>query len=147
MSHVKMARSQQGNNDPPARPNLGLPDPQLATLAVHAGDALLIVGREREQNSTREEWEFRRLTAVEPDPAAGRTLVRWQEPLGSVIPHIEPPQQEPKAYALRLRAALFGHNAPAWSTLPVALRVGELDPNSSPPGGFLPGAYADRENS
>jgi hypothetical protein len=120
---------------------------QGVTTNLKPGDALLIVGREREQSSTREEWEFRRLTAVEPDPAAGRTLVRWQEPLGSVIPHIEPPQQEPKAYALRLRAALFGHNAPAWSTLPVALRVGELDPNSSPPGGFLPGAYADRENS
>jgi len=117
------------------------------TTNLKPGDALLIVGREREQQVGNERWDFRRVTAVEPDPKADRTLVRWQEPLGSVIPHVEPPQQDPKVYALRLRAALFGHNAPAWNTLPIALRIGELDPNSSPPGGFLPGAYADREPS
>ncbi len=116
------------------------------TTNLRPGDALLIVGREREETDGNEQWEFRRLTGVQPDPQGDHTLVRWQEPLGSVIPH-RPPQQEPKAYALRLRAALFGHNAPAWATLPASLRIGEMHPDEdkSPPGGFIEGAYADRQ--
>jgi cystathionine gamma-synthase len=39
MSQLNMARPQQGTNDPTPRRNLGTPDPQLATLAVHAGEA------------------------------------------------------------------------------------------------------------
>ena len=30
---------------------------------------------------------------------------------------------------MRLQASLFGHNAPDWHALPVALRVGETNPN------------------
>jgi Baseplate J-like protein len=117
------------------------------TSNLKPGDVLLILGREREETVDNEQWEFRRLTAVEADPQADRTLVRWQEPLGSVMPH-KPPQQDPKVYALRLRATLFGHNAPAWLTLPVSLRIGEMHPDqdASPPGGFIDGAFAHRED-
>jgi len=31
-------------------------------------------------------------------------------------------------FAFRQRAALFGHNAPDWKSLPIALRIGEVDP-------------------
>ena len=111
------------------------------------GDPLLIVGKECEEDVGSERWEFRRVSAVEPDAGADRTLVRWDVPLGSVIPHVEPPQKEPKVYALRLRAALFGHNAPDWKTLPVTLRIGEPNPDPAGTPSFLLGAYANRKNT
>jgi hypothetical protein len=114
------------------------------TTNLKPGDALLIVGKEREETVGNERWEFRRVTAVEPDPRADRTLVHWQEPLGSIAPRVEPPQRDPRVYALRLRAALFGHNAPDWQALPAALRLGEVNPEN---GNFVPGAYASRQNS
>lgn len=115
------------------------------------GDPLLVVGKEREsgEGPGSERWEIRRVSAVEPDNEAKRTLVRWDEPLGSRIPHVEPPAKGSKVYALRLRAALFGHNAPDWRSLPVALRIGEANPDPATGGKtpFLAGAYAGRENS
>jgi hypothetical protein len=114
------------------------------TTNLKPGDALLIVGREREETVGNERWEFRRLTAVDPEPPANRTLVRWQEPLGSVFPRVEPPQQDPKVYALRLRAALFGHNAQDWQALPGSLRLGEINPEDQT---FVPGVYSTRQTT
>lgn len=74
------------------------------------GDALLFVGSEREADPGSERWDFRRVKAVTPDHEAGRTLVEWEEPLGSTSPYVLPAAQ-PKVYALRLRASLFGYNA------------------------------------
>jgi Baseplate J-like protein len=147
-----------------ARPAWNALRPQLTTLRLPAaddtslylqgvttnlkpGDALLIVGEQMDQ-SPNPPWEFRRLTAVEPDPQADRTLVRWQVPLQKSFSAMEPLDPGPQVYALRLRAALFGHNAPRWEALPVSLRIGEVnpDPDTSLPGGFIEGAYAGREN-
>lgn len=108
------------------------------------GDPLLIVGQERLADSGSERWELRRISAVEPEAVANRTLIRWDEPLGSVFPFTAPPAKDPRVYALRLRAALFGHNAPDWHTLPIALRIGELNPQNRT---FIPGVYANRQNS
>lgn len=80
---------------------------QLAT-----GDAILIVGRERLNDSGSERWDVRVLNAVEPDGPAGRTRVQFTHGLGSVWPQVPPARDEVRVYALRLRAALFGHNAP-----------------------------------
>ena len=96
----------------------------------------MIVGLEREDDPTNDQWDFRRVTAVETDMDAGRTKITFDRPLGSAFPPNSPPEQVPKVYALRLRAALFGHNAPAWNTLPVALRVGEINPNPLRPPSF-----------
>ncbi|HMQ56804.1 MAG TPA: hypothetical protein PKD98_32285, partial [Anaerolineae bacterium] len=108
------------------------------------GDPLLIVGQERLADPGSERWELRRISAVAPEAETNRTLIRWDEPLGSVFPFTAPPAKDPRVYALRQRAALFGHNAPDWRTLPVALRVGELNPETR---AFIPGVYANRQNS
>jgi hypothetical protein len=75
------------------------------------GDALLLVGTERENDPDSERWDFRRVKAVIPDHTAERTRVEWEGALGSVAPHVMPAAQ-PQVYALRQRASLFGHNAP-----------------------------------
>lgn len=61
----------------------------------------------------------------------------------------EPP---PSVFALRTRAAIFGHNAPRWGSLPVILRIGEYaakpgaDESPTPPLVFTPGPYSGRDN-
>lgn len=81
------------------------------------GDAILLVGKEREDNPTREEWDFRRVTAVTPDNQGLRTRVEWADGLGTVSPRLVLPAAEPRIYALRTRAGLFGFNAPHPKTL------------------------------
>ena len=92
------------------------------------GDPLLIVGRELWRpfpDMSSEQWEIRRVSAVTLLPGEGpgqeRTLVQWEEPLGSRLPLVVSPEHEPRVYALRVRASLFGHNAPDWKSLPDAL--------------------------
>jgi hypothetical protein len=117
------------------------------TTNLKPGDPILIVGDERSSAKNNENWEIRRIVAVEPDATNNRTFVRWGEPLGSRIPYVDPPKKMPKVYALRLQASLFGFNAPDWNTLPASLRVGEAAPKGSPKGTplFHPGAYAGQD--
>src|ERR1017187_2728933 len=49
--------------------------------------------------------------------AASRTLVEWADPLGTTTPHLVLPAANPQIYALRVRASLFGFNAPHPLTL------------------------------
>ena len=84
---------------------------------LKAGDALLLVGKERENDPGSERWDFRRITKVEADAEANRTRVEWLEGLGTSSPHKVLPAAEPKVFALRQRAALFGANAPHPATL------------------------------
>jgi len=81
------------------------------------GDAILLVGPEREQDHGSERWDFRRVTKVTPDFDAERTRVEWAEPLGTTTPQVVLPSANPKVYALRVRASLFGFNAPHPATL------------------------------
>jgi hypothetical protein len=103
-----------------AHPGTGSTYTYLAgvTTNLRVGDGLLFVGAAYFDNHTVNQWDFRILDRVTPDPANDRTFVRWQRPLGSLMP----PQHaaaEPQAFALRQRAAVFGHNAPA----PILLRT------------------------
>ena len=84
---------------------------------LKAGDAILLVGKEREDNPGREEWDFRRISAVDADAERNRTRIDWAEGLGTTSPHKVLPAAEPKIYALRTRAGLFGFNAPNPKTL------------------------------
>ena len=77
------------------------------------GDMLLLVGPEFDQDSQSNRWDVRALSAVEADAANQRTRLAWLEPLGSVSPFMLP-ASPPRLYALRQRAAIFGHNAPDW---------------------------------
>ncbi len=79
------------------------------------GDAILLIGDERLGDPGSERWDCRRLSTVVPDPKANRTLVTWTPGLGIITDDgrkILPTSKNPKVYALRARAALFGHNAP-----------------------------------
>ena len=94
---------------------------------LQPGDSLLLVGDERTADPGSERWDFRILQTVTPvprdDPEQSYTVVTWQEGLGSARPPVEP-ADHPRAYAFRLRAALFGHHAPDWRAMP--------DPSSVP---------------
>jgi predicted phage baseplate assembly protein len=48
---------------------------------------------------------------------AKRTKITLDLGLGSQVPHVEPARQDPKVYALRLRASLFGASAPDWRSM------------------------------
>ncbi len=77
---------------------------------LRAGDAILLVGDERMENSSDNHWDFRRVTSVEMDVNRNRTRLTWQRPLGSDDPKMLP-ALNPRLFALRQRASLFGHNA------------------------------------
>ena len=74
---------------------------------LQPGDAFLIVGDDRLQHSQR--WDVRLVSSVQPDSVNQRTLVTWSEGLGGR--GSGPAQQNPKFFALRQRASLFGYNA------------------------------------
>ena len=96
------------------RPRKGDTELWLDGLAtqLQPGDAILIVGAEREQDPGSERWDVRVLTRVEPDNDNGRTRLSWNHPLGSGFPAMNPSGAGAKVFALRQRTALFGHNAP-----------------------------------
>jgi hypothetical protein len=93
-----------------------------AATNLQPGDAILIVGDERANSAVaypdKERWDMRLLLSVTPDPKNDRTLVTWEKGLGKTP--ILPAAANPKVYALRQRAALFGHNAPDPTLIPGA---------------------------
>ncbi len=96
------------------RPQKGDTELWLAGVAtqLQPGDAILIVGDEREQAPGSERWDVRVLAKVEADNNNARTRVAWSHPLGSGFPAMNPSGNGAKVFALRQRTALFGHNAP-----------------------------------
>ncbi len=78
---------------------------------LRPGDAVLLVDDARAADPGSERWDFRRVAAVEPDSAANATRIVWSEGLSSIDP-VSQPAANPRVYALRLRASLFGYNAP-----------------------------------
>ncbi len=81
---------------------------------LEPGDAILLVGDERQRDPGSERWDFRFIKTIEVDTANKRTVVTWTQGLGErpVLP-----AENPRVYAFRLRAALFGHNAAEWDNL------------------------------
>lgn len=102
---------------------------------LQKGDALLLVGDHREKFGGSERWDFRILKSVTAYPEEGYTYVTWEEGLGHKKPPVQP-ADNPKVYAFRQRAALFGHNAPDWRAMPVNVKqayksgVKEDDPST-----------------
>jgi predicted phage baseplate assembly protein len=93
------------------------------TTGLRPGDAILVI-RSGPAGVRR---EFRILRTVEL--RSGATLVRWDTMLSG-----EPPSShdQVRVYAFRLRASIFGQNAPDWRTIPDQVRSQYL-----PPGGVL----------
>ena len=92
---------------------------------LKAGDALLFVGSERENDSGSERWDFRRIKKLVLDSTADHTVVTLERGLGISVPYVAP-AANPKVYALRLRASLFGHNAPDWRVMSDEIKRGYL---------------------
>ncbi|MEK1905158.1 MAG: putative baseplate assembly protein [Pseudomonas sp.] len=98
---------------------------------LQPGDALLVIGEERRKDPDNENWDFRRvrrLLVVPPnepsaDPLAGYTVVTLDRPFGSLVHSVQPSQLDPRCYALRSKAALFGQAAPNWKAMPRSLRA------------------------
>lgn len=91
------------------------------TTGLRPGDALLIRSAVKP-----EVWRFRILHTVEPLPTdpTGRpptTVVGWDQGLD-----LPPSSQLIEVHALRLRASIFGHNAPDWRTMPAPVRESYL---------------------
>lgn len=98
---------------------------------LKAGDVVLFVGHEFDADASSNRWDRRVLTAVEPDDEHKRTRIVWDEPLGSVTPPMGT-ATPPVAYALRERAAVFGHNAPQWRAMSAEFKTEYLDGGSDP---------------
>jgi len=98
---------------------------------LKAGDALVIAGDEFDQNTASNRWDFRILEGVATDADNDRTLITWTRGLGSITPHVDPPAQ-PRLYALRKRAAVFGHNSPMWLSMSSDFRGNYPGGNTDP---------------
>ena len=84
---------------------------------LKAGDAIVFVGQEfRKSPTTNNNWDFRLIDSVAPDPDRKRTQITWKRGLGSVSPFSNPPVA-PEVHVLRRRAGAFGHNAPMWLSM------------------------------
>ena len=75
------------------------------------GDVILIVGDERTNQWWNNQWDARVVLTVTPDKTLNRTLVTWNEGLGSPSGSVGPAQRNPKVFVFRQKAALFGYNA------------------------------------
>jgi len=110
-----------------------LVDGLRSDLAI--GDAVLLVGREREAFSADTHWAFRRLSSVQRLPALDATRLGWVDPLGdpaaSTGRHGEetvPDLRDLRLYVLRTKAAIFGAAAPDWRAISVSVGGGRPDP-------------------
>lgn len=107
----------------------GVGDTQLylegVATRLRPGDAILVVGAEREGWRGSERWDFRLLTSVELDPDRQVTRVTWEAGLGAALDGrvVQPAAEDVRCYALRRRAGLFGHNAPDWLAMPQEVRT------------------------
>jgi len=81
------------------------------TTGLRPGDVLLFVGPSRDVGDfSATDWEYQIVRTVRTDTAENRTTVGWTQKLASVGT-----SGGVKVYALRQRAALFGHNAPDYA--------------------------------
>lgn len=76
---------------------------------LNPGDAILIVGDERAvQDTGSTHWDVRFVTSVTTDAVNQRTLITWSDGLGGQSG--SPARVNPRLYALRQKASLFGYN-------------------------------------
>ncbi len=77
-----------------------------------AGDAIAVVGSDRERNSSSALWDVCWIEGVEVDLAHDLTRITLSNALKAAWNPNGPGPQGIKVYVFRQRAALFGHNAP-----------------------------------
>jgi len=108
----------------PDPPRFGQTDAYLTGVDTNLrpGDAIVIVGDERVGSAGSERWDLRFLDGVEADHERGVTRVTWEAGLGTGAPRVEPAAANPRLYALRTKATLFGAAAPDWRLLTKEVR-------------------------
>jgi hypothetical protein len=82
------------------------------------GDGILMIGSERANTPENENWDFRRVKEVIPDPIMNHTRVTWEKGLGDSKYGTNPAAKDFKVFAFRQCASLFGYNAPDFKILP-----------------------------
>jgi hypothetical protein len=95
------------------------------STGLKPGDGLLFVGKEREQEDPgSERWDFRIVKTVTNEIAAGYTNVTWAKGLGweKFRKKVLPAKEGLKVYAFRLKASLFGYNAPDGLSMPDSIK-------------------------
>lgn len=93
---------------------------------LRRGDFILLVGSERANKSGDERWDVRRVLDVTAHFADKRTEVTVGPGLGSFSP-FSMPSASPSVYALRTRAAIYGHNAADWRAMSKEFKANYLD--------------------
>lgn len=82
---------------------------------LNPGDVFLIVGDDRIGQPANMNWDVRMVSSIQTDTANNRTFVKWDEGLGWTgpggSPTVAPSSDNPKFFAFRQRAGLFGYNA------------------------------------
>ncbi|MFG1922715.1 baseplate J/gp47 family protein [Cryptosporangium sp. NPDC048952] len=102
-----------------------------ASTGLRPGDALLIRGLSDDLP-----WALRTIrTVVTETTAPAATRVGWTEPLRefATVPGAASGFRV-RVYALRIRASLFGHNAPDWRAMPDSVKLGYVENPSDLPG-------------
>jgi hypothetical protein len=82
-----------------------------ASVNLKIGDVLLFVNNERRTNTESGKWDMRRVAGVFPDADNKRTKVTLNLGLTKVNAANATPVK-PEVHVMRLRASLFGYNAP-----------------------------------
>jgi hypothetical protein len=110
---------------------------------LRPGDTVVVVGRERETGPASRAWALRTLTEVDVRRAEGITRIAWDAGIGKGGAGDEqaPDPADARLFALRLRAGVFGHNAPDWRTLPDEIQE-KFKPTLPP---LPPSKQADKE--
>ena len=93
-----------------------------SALNLKPGDPLLLAGGD----VLSEHWDLRTLSTVEAASGSDRTLVTWDEPLGSKKWGVTP-ASPPQPYVLRKRVNVFGYNAPSWNAMSNDFHTAYLD--------------------
>lgn len=105
---------------------------QTLSSGLRAGDAILIVGKERERHGELNRWEFRFVTGTDTDADRGLTAVHLERRLGwargSKVIH--PPREDVRYFRMGTRTAVWGHDAPDWTALPRTSRM-VFDPGAA----------------
>ena len=94
-------------------------EPSIGDIALHLegidtnlkpGDAILIVGKNRDESGENENWDFRRVAAIETDASLNITTVTLDRGIGKKAGGTEPAKNNVRVYAFRMQANIFGYN-------------------------------------
>lgn len=101
---------------------------QGTNTGLKVGDGLLVTGGDG--------WDFRLIQTVNEDRTAGQTMIAWEDPLTGFPGKADAIPPYRTLYAMRQRAAIFGHNAPSWRSLTDLVKasyLGLADPHQLVP--------------